>query len=94
MYTNVYSVILFSITESSTGPASSDLKKHSVPSLSPVAFSAVSVHLFPSVLSSAAVCVNQHGLREVPLILSYVTYSTCRDACNENTSSELHVIIQ
>ena len=35
MYTDVYSVLLFSITESSTGPASSDLKKHSVPSLSP-----------------------------------------------------------
>ena len=68
MCTDVYCVILFSITEGLTGPASSDLKKHSVPSLSPVAFSAVSVHMFPSVVSPAAVCVNQHRLREAPVI--------------------------
>ena len=68
MCTDVYCVILFSITESLTGPASSDLKKHSVPSLSPVAFSAVSVHVFLSVVSPAAVCVNQHRLREAPVI--------------------------
>ena len=51
------------------------------------------VHMFPSVVSPAAVCVNQHRLRKAPVILSYVTYSTCRDACNENTHSKLHVIM-
>ena len=70
MYTDVYSVFLFSITESSAGPASSDLKKHFVTSLSPMAFSAVSVHMFPSVVNPAAVRVNQHGLRNAPVILS------------------------
>ena len=54
---------------------------------------AVTVHVFPSVVSPAAVRVNQHGLRKAPVILSYVTYSTCRDACNENTQSRLHVIM-
>ena len=34
MYTDVYSVLSFSITEDLPGPASSDLKKHSVPSFS------------------------------------------------------------
>ena len=54
---------------------------------------AVTVHVFPSVVSPAAVRVNQHGLREAPVILSYVTYSTYRDACNENTRSKLHVMM-
>ena len=72
MYTDVYSVLLFSITECSTGPPSSDLKKHFVRPSDP--------HGVPrsqctcSVVSPAAVRVNQHGLRKAPVILSYVTY--------------------
>ena len=46
MYTDVFSVLLFNITESLTGPASSDLKKYSVPSLSPRGiFCSLSAHI-------------------------------------------------
>ena len=46
MYTDVFSVLLFNITENLTGPASSDLKKHSVPSLSPCGiFCGLSAHV-------------------------------------------------
>ena len=75
MYTDVYSVLSFSITEGSTGPVSSDLKKHFVqPSDSHGVPAVVSVHVFASVVCPAAVRVSQHGLRKAPVILSYVTH--------------------
>ena len=64
MQTDVYSVLSYSITECSTGPASSDHKKHFV-GIGPPWRSVVSVRVLASVVSPAAVRVCQQRLRKL-----------------------------
>ena len=74
MYTDVYSILYFSITEGATRPVSSDLKTHFVRPLSSLWRSTVSVHVFASAVGPAAVRISQQGLRKTPVALSYVVY--------------------
>ena len=74
MYTDVYRIFSFSITDGATRPVSSDFKTHFVRPLSSLWRSTVSVHVFTCAVSPAAVRNCQHELRKTPVALSYVVY--------------------
>ena len=89
MYTAVYSTLLFSVTEGTTKPVSSDLKIHLRPSWAPVeCATVVSVHVFAPAVSLASGCHLLTPTEEYACSLDSVIF---KNTCNNVIA--LHVTI-